>query len=507
MRTVQAIRLAAEDPVVVLRHRGEPGDVVGGEGVVLKTAVPAGHKVAVRRVRAGEPVRKYGQIIGFATRDIAPGEHVHTHNLAFAAFERAYEIGTDVRPVEPVPEDRRRTFLGYRRFDGRVGTRNWLGVISTVNCSATVCHLVRERFPRAELERFPQVDGIVALAHQTGCGMAADGEGFCALQRTVEGYLRHPNFAGVLLVGLGCEVAQVRLMLEALGLEEGPRLRTLVMQESGGTLATVERAIAMLREMLPEAAKAEREWVPASELVLALQCGGSDAWSGISANPALGVAADLLVREGGTAILAETPEIYGAEHLLLRRAVSREVADKLIARIRWWEDYVARNGGSMDNNPTPGNRAGGLTTILEKSLGAAAKGGSTPLVDVLEYAEPVRRRGFVFMDSPGYDPCSVTGQIASGATVVAFTTGRGSCFGSKPAPTIKIATNSDTYRRMEGDMDVDCGTILDGLESVEEAGRRIFELVLAVASGRRTKSEMLGVGDHEFVPWQIGAVM
>ena len=507
MRTVRAIRLAAEDPVVVLRHRGGPGDVVEGAGVVLKATVPAGHKVAVQPIRAGEPVRKYGQIIGFATREIAPGEHVHTHNLAFAAFERAYEIGTDVRPPEPVPEARRRTFLGYRRPDGRVGTRNWLGVIATVNCSATVCHLVRERFPRAELERFPQVDGIVALAHQTGCGMAADGEGFRALQRTIEGYLRHPNFAGVLLVGLGCEVAQVRPMLEALGLGEGPRLRTLVMQESGGTVATVERAVGILREMLPEAAKAEREPVPAGELVLALQCGGSDAWSGISANPALGVAADLLVREGGTAILAETPEIYGAEHLLLRRAVSREVAEKLIARIRWWEAYVARNGASMDNNPTPGNRAGGLTTILEKSLGAAAKGGSTPLVDVLEYAEPVRRRGFVFMDSPGFDPCSVTGQIAAGATVVAFTTGRGSCFGSKPAPTLKIASNSETFHRMAGDMDVDCGPVLDGAESVEEAGRRIFELLLEVASGRRTKSELAGVGDHEFVPWQIGAVV
>ncbi len=506
MRTMRrVIRLAPGDPVVVLREAGFPGDPLAGETVRLREAVPAGHKVATAPVPRGAPVRKYGQIIGVATRDILPGDHVHTHNLAPGDLAREAEIGREATPLPPAGEIR--TFRGYRRPDGRVGTRNWLGVIATVNCAATVAHMVRERFSADELRAHPTVDGIVAIAHPGGCGTALDGEGFRILRRTLLGLLRHPNFAGVLLVGLGCEVAQIRFLLEAAGLEEGPRLRTLVMQECGGTRRTVARAVDMLREMLPEAGRARREEVPAAELVLALQCGGSDAWSGVTANPALGVAADLLVRQGGTVILSETPEIYGAEHLLARRAVSREVGERLLARIRWWEAYVARHGGTMDHNPTPGNRAGGLTTILEKSLGAVAKAGTAPLVDVLEYAEPVRRRGLVFMDSPGYDPCSVTGQMASGATVVAFTTGRGSCFGSKPAPTLKIASNGDTFRRMEEDMDLNAGLVLDGETTVEEMGRRIFERILALASGEPSKSERLGVGDHEFVPWQIGAVM
>ncbi len=501
----RAIRLAPEDPVAVLREPGFAGDLVDGTGVVLGEAIPAGHKVALVPLGRGEPVRKYGQIIGVATRDIAPGEHVHTHNLAMGDFRREAEVGVAAAPLPPAEEIR--TFQGYRRRDGRVGTRNWLGVIATVNCAATVVHRVRQQFPPELLAEYPTVDGIVACAHHGGCGTAADGEGLRLLQRTLMGYARHPNFAGVLLVGLGCEVAQVRLLMDLYGLEEGPQLRFLVMQESGGTRRTVARAIAMLREMLPEAGRVRREEVPAAELVVGLQCGGSDAWSGVSANPALGVAADLLVRQGATVILAETPEIYGAEHLLLRRAASPEVAERLLERIRWWEAYVARHGGSMDHNPTPGNRAGGITTILEKSLGAVAKAGRAPLVAVLDYAEPVQSRGLVFMDSPGYDPCSVTGEIASGATLIAFTTGRGSCFGSKPAPTLKIASNRETWRRMEEDMDIDAGAILAGEASVEEVGARIFERLLTLASGEPSRSEQLGVGDHEFVPWQLGAVM
>lgn len=501
------IRLHANDNVVVARHRIAAGTAIAQEGVRTLQDIPAGHKLATRPIRHGEAVRKYSQIIGFASADIASGEHVHTHNVEMRDFARDYAFGADVRPTAYVPEHERRTFMGYRRRNGRVGTRNYIGVLSTVNCSASVCRFVQQSFPREILEQYPGVDGIVALTHATGCGMADRGDGMRALQRTLWGFARHPNLAGVVLIGLGCEVNQIEFLLEAYGIERGPLFRTMTMQETGGTRKTVERAVGMIREMLPEAAKAKREPVPASELCLALQCGGSDGYSGISANPALGHAADLLVRQGGTAILAETPEIYGAEHLLTRRAVSREVGEKLIERIRWWEEYTRRNGGEMNNNPSPGNKAGGLTTILEKSLGAAAKGGTTNLVGVYEYAEPVQAKGFVFMDSPGYDPCSVTGEVASGANIIAFTTGRGSCFGFKPVPSIKLATNTPMYERMIEDMDINCGTIIDGEETIEQVGERIFELLLRVASGEKSKSEALGVGDFEFVPWQIGAVM
>jgi altronate hydrolase len=412
-----------------------------------------------------------------------------------------------VRDTQYVAEDRRASFQGFMRPSGRAGTRNFIGVLSTVNCSATVSHFIADTFPAEVLAQYPNVDGIVALTHGTGCGMADRGEGFAALQRTLWGYARHPNFATVLMVGLGCEVNQIDFLLEAYQIQRGPHFQTMTMQGTGGTRKTVERAQGVIREMLPDVNAASRQPISASEIAVALQCGGSDAYSGITANPALGAACDILVRHGGTGILAETPEIYGAEHLLTRRAVSREVGEKLIERIKWWEDYTFRNGGEMNNNPSPGNKAGGLTTILEKSLGAAAKGGTTNLTGVYRYAEPVTARGFTFMDSPGYDPAAVTGQVASGANVVCFTTGRGSCFGFKPAPSIKLATNTEMYRRMEEDMDVNCGAILDGEVTVEQMGQRIFDLILEVASGRRTKSEALGFGNHEFTPWQIGAVM
>src|SRR5918994_2478845 len=501
------VRLHPNDNVVTARIDLLPNTAVAGEGVACAARIPAGHKVATRPIAKGEPVRKYDQIIGFASQDIAPGEHVHVHNVEMHDFERDYAFGADVRPIELVPEDRRASFDGFLRPSGRAGTRNFIGVLSTVNCSATVCHLIAETFPNQELAAYPNVDGIVALTHGTGCGMADRGEGFATLQRTLWGYARHPNFAGVLLVGLGCEVNQIDFLLEAYQIQRGPHFRTMTMQGTGGTRKTIERAQDMIREMLPHANEARRQRISASEISLALQCGGSDAYSGITGNPALGAACDLLVRHGGTGILAETPEIYGAEHLLTRRAVSRAVGEKLVERIKWWEEYTRINGGEMNNNPKPGNTAGGLTTILEKSLGAAAKGGTTNLTGVYKYAEPITDRGFVFMDSPGYDPCSATGQVASGGNVICFTTGRGSCFGFKPAPSIKLATNTEMYRRMEEDMDVNCGGILDGECSIEEMGRRIFDLVLGVASGRRTKSENLGLGNHEFTPWQIGAVM
>jgi altronate hydrolase len=501
------IRLNDNDNVVVARSALQPGQSIEGGRVTLRAVIPPGHKVATAPIAKGAPVRKYNQIIGFASADIAPGDHVHSHNLAMGDFSRDYAYGSDAKPTAFLPEAERATFQGYMRENGRAGTRNYLGVITSVNCSATVARYIADAFKGDALADYPNVDGVVAIVHGTGCGMADRGEGFGNLQRTLWGYAQHVNFAGVLMLGLGCEVAQIDFMMEAQGLKHSPRLQSMTIQDSGGTRKTVERGVAMLKEMLPAANALRRQTLPASHLTLALQCGGSDGFSGITANPALGAAADLLVRHGGTAILSETPEIYGAEHLLTRRAESRAIGEKLIERIRWWEEYCARNGGSRDNNPSPGNKKGGLTTILEKSLGAAAKGGTTNLRGVYKYAERIDTNGFVFMDTPGYDPCSATGQIAGGGNIICFTTGRGSVFGAKPVPSIKLATNSAMYRRMEEDMDIDCGAILDEGVSVAAMGERIFEKILAVASGERSKSEALGFGDAEFVPWQIGATM
>ena len=501
------IRLNAADNVVVARAEILPGTEIPGEGVVAREPIAAGHKLATRTVAAGEPLRKYDQIIGFAKAEIQAGSHVHTHNVEMAAFARDHAFCSGAKPTAYFNDAERATFQGILRPNGRVATRNYLGILTSVNCSATVARTIAARFDDAALADYPNVDGVVALVHGTGCGMADSGEGYANLQRTLWGFARHPNFGGVLMAGLGCEVNQIDFLLEAYGIERGPRFRTMTIQDAGGTRKAVERGVAMIEEMLPEANKVARRPLPASHLTLALQCGGSDAYSGITANPALGAAADLLVRHGGTAILAETPEIYGAEHLLTRRAVSPEVAGELVARIAWWEDYTARNGGKMDNNPSPGNKAGGLTTILEKSLGAAAKGGTTNLAGVYRYAEPIDSKGFVFMDSPGYDPCSVTGQVASGANLVCFTTGRGSVFGCKPVPAMKLATNTAMYSRMEEDMDINCGLVIDQGMPIAELGERIFKRVLEVASGSPTKSEAQGFGDEEFVPWQIGAVM
>lgn len=492
------IRLDPADNVAVARM---PLDA--GQGGAIEP-IPRGHKLALVDIAEGEAVRKYAQVIGYASTDIAAGSHVHTHNLGFRNVSQAYEYATDLRPATPREPA---TFMGFRRPDGRVGTRNFIAVITSVNCSATAARAIARHFTPELLAAYPNVDGVVAFVHGTGCGMAGSGEGFDALQRVMWGYARNPNVAGVLMVGLGCETNQIDWLVEAYGLTPGPLFQTMNIQSVAGLRRTVALGIEKVTAMLPLVDAFTREPCPASELVLGLQCGGSDAWSGITANPALGHACDLLVAQGGTGVLAETPEIYGAEHLLTRRAESREVGEKLVALIRWWEDYTTRNRGSMDNNPSPGNKKGGLTTILEKSLGAAAKGGTTPLTGVFRYAEPITRRGFVFMDSPGYDPASVTGQIASGCNLIAFTTGRGSAFGSKPAPTIKIATNSETYDRMIDDMDVNAGRCLAAGGTIEEVGREIFELLLDVASGRRSKSEAQGLGDDEFVPWQIGAVM
>lgn len=499
------LRLDPNDDVVIAARPIKEGTTIEDESVTTRQAIPAGHKLATRALKTGDPVRRYNQIIGFATSDIAPGDHVHSHNLAFEMFERDYAVGADTRQLPAVTEPA--TFQGIRRADGRVATRNYIGVVSTVNCSASVSKFVAQHFTAERLRDFPNVDGVVPITHSVGCGMAAEGYGMDVLRKTIAGYLRHPNFAAVVIIGLGCEANQMSALFAAQNLSETDALKALVIQSTGGTRKTVEAAIEAVNGMLPEANRVTREPVPASEIIVGLQCGGSDGYSGITANPALGAACDLLVAHGGTVILSETPEVYGAEHLLTRRAVSQQVADKLIRRIKWWEEYTAKNDGSLDNNPSPGNKAGGLTTILEKSLGAVAKGGTTNLVDVYEYAEPVTAKGFVFMDTPGYDPVSITGQVAGGANVVTFTTGRGSVYGCKPAPSLKLATNTPMFERMSEDMDVNCGEIVDGTVTVAQKGEEIFQRWLAVASGEKTFSEELGIGSEEFIPWYFGAVM
>ena len=504
------IRLHPADDVLIARAQ-----LVGGtqaENVTIRGLIPAGHKVATRAIAEGEPVRRYNQIIGFATKPIAAGEHVHTHNLGVGAnggdFARDYAFGADVKPQAP---KREATFMGIKRGDGRVATRNYIGILSSVNCSATAARAIADHFSRqtnpAALADYPMVDGVVALTHGTGCGMDTEGMGMQILERTLAGYATHANFWGVLVVGLGCEANQINAWLAHSSLREGDTLKVFNIQDTGGTRKTVEKGIALVKEMLPKANAVKREPCSAAHITIGLQCGGSDGYSGISANPALGAAVDLLVAHGGTAILSETPEIYGAEHLLTRRAAKREVGEKLIERIHWWEHYTKVNEGEMNNNPSPGNKAGGLTTILEKSLGAVAKGGTTNLQAVYEYAEPVKEHGFVYMDTPGYDPVSATGQVAGGANMICFTTGRGSAYGCAPSPSLKLATNSALWQRQEEDMDINCGEIIDGKASIQEMGQRIFELVLATASGEASKSEKHGYGQNEFVPWQVGAVM
>jgi altronate hydrolase len=504
------LHLRPEDNVAVLKRTVKAGVTLrfDGQNLTLSRPVPAGHKVAVKPVAEGAAIRKYGQIIGFARTAIEPGEHVHTHNVLVKDFGRDYEFCVDARPVQFHPPESLRSFEGFTRPNGRVGTRNYLAVISSVNCSASVSDYVAERFHTPEFKRdFPNVDGVIAFTHKSGCGIQPGGP-LKLLQRVLAGLARHPNITGYVMIGLGCEVNQAQHLAHDFKLDQpapgelAPTIMTI--QNTGGIRKTVEAGVAAVQKLLPAANDFRRTRHPVSKLLLALNCGGSDGNSGITANPALGVASDELVRYGGTSVLAETPEIYGAEHLLTRRAVSREVGEKLVGMIHWWEDYVRIHNASIDNNPSYGNKEGGLTTIYEKSLGAVAKGGQSPLAAVYEYAEPINTPGFGFMDTPGYDPVSMTGLVCGGCNVGVFTTGRGSVYGCKPSPCIKVATNTPLYQHMEEDMDINAGTILDGTETVQQVGMRIFERIIAVANGEKTKSELAGIGDEEFAPWILG---
>jgi altronate hydrolase len=501
------IRLHPGDNVVVARMDVGIGTPVPSEGFTTRSQVPAGHKIAARAIAAGEPILKYNTCIGFASVDIAAGTYVHSHNVSFREYDRDYAHGKEYVPTPVLPESEQAKFMGYVRADGEVGTRNFIGILSTVNCSATVVHKVAEWFTPERLQEFPNIDGVVGLSHGLGCGMEMSGEPMDLLRRTIGGYAKHPNFAGVLIIGLGCERNQLAGLMAQEGLAPHSRLQTFVMQETGGTRKTIESAVEAVRKMLPAANDVKRVPVSARHLKIGLQCGGSDGFSSITANPALGAAMDILVRHGGTAILSETPEIYGVEHTLTRRAVSEAVGKKLVERIRWWKDeYSPGRDVQINGAVSPGNQVGGLANIFEKSLGSSMKGGTTGLMEVYRYAEPVKQPGFVFMDTPGFDPVSATGQIAGGANMIMFTTGRGSMFGAKPVPSIKLATNTAMYTRLTEDMDFNCGEILDGTKTMPEIAEGIFQLMLKVASGERTKSELLDLGDHEFVPWNIGVV-
>lgn len=510
---MDAVFLHPDDNICVTARTLEAGSTLEIQGRSLKLAekIKIGHKIAIMPIAAGQPIRKYGQVIGFLTRDAQPGDWVHSHNLEMDDFVRDHAKAQFIPPPPAPITDR--TFLGYRRPNGTAGTRNYVGLLSSVNCSATVCKAIARHFTPEVLAPYPNVDGVVAFTHGSGCGLQYGGLQHNILAKTIGGIARHPNIGGYLMIGLGCENAPLGYILETQrlvqidgksGQRKGPPVFS--MQDMGGTKKSIAEGIRMVYELLPLANAVERQPIPASEIILGTNCGGSDGNSGVTANPAVGFASDLLVAAGGTSVLAETTEIYGAEHLLTRRATSVNVADKLLERIDWWLWYTKTFGCEIDNNPSVGNKEGGLTTIAEKSLGAVAKGGSTALTAVYEYAEPITERGFVVMDTPGFDPPSVTGIVAGGSNVVVFTTGRGSCFGCKPTPSIKIASNTPMYERMIDDMDLNAGEILNG-RSVDEVGREIFDKVLSVASGEKTKSELAGVGDEEFVPWIVGPVL
>lgn len=498
------IRLDPADNVVVARVPIAAGTVLAAEGIVALQDIPAGHKIATQAIRKGDPVLKYNTVIGYSGEDAAPGTWMHIHNVLMDAVQKDYRFGADYVPTAYVPESQRAQFQGIVRADGRVGTRNYLGVFITVNCAATVARRIAAYFDEERLADYPNVDGVIPFIHTQGCGMEQTGAPMDLLRRTLKGYIQHANIAGALVCGLGCERNNLERFFEATALETGTLLKTVRMQSLGGTRAAIQEGKTLIQGMLAEANAQQRQPVCAEHLTVGLQCGGSDGFSGLSANPALGRAVDLLVQNGGTAILSETPELYGMEHTLTARARDESVGRAFLDRIHWWLEYTDGRDVQMQGIVGPGNQDGGLSNVIEKALGGAKKGGSSGIEAVYSYGEAVTKRGLVIMDTPGYDPVSATGQIAGGANLIAFTTGRGSCFGSFPSPTVKLASNSATFDHMSEDMDVNCGTVIDGTETLDQAGARIFETLLAIASGARSNSEALGVGAEEFVPWPLG---
>ena len=510
------VLLHRDDNVAVATEAIAAGQslTVGSAAFQARGPIPAGHKVAAAAIAAGQAVTKYGQPIGVATAAIEPGHHVHSHNLS---DQHTVQRNIEATEPPPAPAPLERTFQGFHRPDGRVGTRNYVALISTVNCSASVCHKVVERFDAERMRRWPNVDGVFAATHTTGCALQYHGTKHQMLGRVLAGYADHPNVGGCLIIGLGCEQTTAGYLSQHHGVvslyaPDGRQLTRdggvpmLTMQTEGGTRATIDKAEALLEQVLDRADQVQRSPASARHLVLGVECGGSDGYSGLTANPAVGVVSDRVIACGGTSVISETTELYGAEHLLVRRSRSPEVARALVERIEWWKEYVGMFGGELDNNPSIGNKAGGLTTITEKSLGAVSKSGTTALEAVYQYAERIESPGLAVMDSPGFDPASVTGKVAGGANLVMFTTGRGSCFGCKPTPVIKIATNSAMFEHLRDDMDLNAGVILEGRD-LQQVGDEFFDYALRVASGEKTSSERLGIGDHEFIPWTVGPTL
>lgn len=501
------IRLSALDNVVVARLRLAAGTKIETEGLVIEGDVPPGHKVATRFIKRGEPIVKDNAVIGYAAEDTVAGALLTNQRIRFFAVpENVSTAAVPARPVELLPKDRRATFEGFVRANGSVGTRNFIGVFVVGNCGATTARKAADFFDEERLAPYPNVDGVVPFVHEIGCGMEMTGEPMDLLRRTISGFIRNPNIASAVVIALGCERNNLKSFLEQEKLEVGASLRTITIQEVGGITNAVEEAKRIVYEMLPDANAVKRQSVSAEHLRVGLQSGGADAFSGLSANPALGIAVDLLVRNGGTAILSDTPELIGAQAGLLARCASPETAEKFVSRLEWWRQYNEGKDTQLHGRVSRANEAAGIANILEKSLSSVKKGGTSPLMGAYRYAERVAEKGLVFMDTPAYEPVSVTGQIAGGANLIAFTTGLGSSFGSLPAPTMKLSSNTALYRKMEDDMDMNCGTIIGGESTVEGMGHAIFAKMLRHASGEKTKSELEGMGENEFVPWPIGVL-
>jgi len=485
-----AIIVSSEDNLAVVKEPTTPGLEValpGGCVVRVKDSVPPGHRFATRDIPAGEYVLQYGHPIG-TSLGIREGEMISHANMK-DDVPVVRELPEDLHHPAPdyIPEFERATFKGFRRPDGRVGTRNFILIVPTSMCASHEAQQIAlmAEFLHYKRERFPNVDGVVAIPHNKGCG-CQEGSTIEVMLRTLSNYADHPNVGGVVLLDLGCEktnLARVEKYLLKREKSFDKPVAKIGIQEIGGTQAAIEQGLREVERMLPEVNRIEREECSVGELVLGVKCGGSDGFSGISANPSLGRAADTLVRSGGTVLITEVPEFCGAEHIIAHRAKDAETGRAVYRMIDWYKEYASKFGAVLNQNPSPGNVAGGLLNITIKSLGAMSKAGTTRVEGVVEYAEPPKGRGLHLMQGPGYDQESTPGLVAAGATVVVFTTGRGTTIGNAIAPVIKLASNDAVFRRMSRDIDLSAGGVLEGTETIEEVGARVFEHVRRVAGG------------------------
>ncbi len=485
-----AITVDRRDNVAVVKAQIVKGlriALPGGNLLEIKDDVPPGHRFAVREIAAGDYVCQYGQPIG-TSLGIEAGEWI-THENMSNDVPVIRDLPEDLHTPAPeyFPVEDRGTFMGFRRADGRVGTRNFVLIVPTSMCAsheAAQISMMAE-FLHYKREKYPNVDGVVAIPHNKGCG-CQDGSNLEIMLRVLANYADHPNVGGVILIDLGCEktnLAKVEKYLLKRELSFKKPVAKIGIQEIGGTQAAIEKGLKIVEEMLPQVNEAKREEISVSELVLGVKCGSSDGFSGLSANPALGRAADLLVKSGGTVLITEVPEFCGAEHILANRAKDAETGRAIYRMIDWFKDYASKFGGVLNNNPSPGNIAGGLLNITIKSLGALAKSGTTRVEGVCEYAEAPKSKGLNLMQGPGYDQESTPALVAAGATVIVFTTGNGTTIGNAIAPVIKLASNNRIFKQMSRDIDVSAGNIIEGTETIDAVGERVFEHIQRVSSG------------------------